>query len=171
MPVILLLFIIVPLIEIALFIQVGGAVGVLPTVALVVFTAVLGVGLLRWQGVGTLNRARSRMQAGEMPAREMVEGMMLLVAAVLLLTPGFFTDAVGFTLLIPASRYLLYTWFGRHLVIRGQGASFSWRGGRTYSRADDRHHTFEGEYQRSDTARSTQSINEEPASLEDKDKK
>ena len=84
-----LLFIIVPLTEIYLLIQVGGVIGALPTVLLVVFTAVLGAWLLRMQGVSTLRRVQSAMQHGQIPAIEMVEGMVLVVSGALLLTPGF----------------------------------------------------------------------------------
>ncbi|MDO6747904.1 FxsA family protein [Gilvimarinus sp. 1_MG-2023] len=138
MPFVLLLFIGVPLVEIALFIQVGDELGVLPTVALVVITAVLGVGLLRWQGFETMTRARSRMEAGEMPAREMAEGFMLLVAGVLLMTPGFFTDTVGFLLLVPWLRYALFQWVAPRFVVRTQSPFSGPNAGS--------HQTFEGEF-------------------------
>lgn len=111
MPFLFILFIIVPLLEIYLFIEVGDQVGALNTVALVVLTAVIGVVLLRWQGVKTLMRARERMAAGELPAQQMLEGMLLAVGGILLLVPGFFTDAIGFALLIPPLRRGIY-----HLV-------------------------------------------------------
>ena len=160
MPIALLLFIVVPLIEIALFIQVGDAIGVLSTVALVVITAVIGVSLLRWQGLETMSRARSRMQAGEMPAREMAEGLMLLVAGITLLTPGFFTDAIGFVLLIPWSRYGLFRLVAPYIVVRGGFAP-----GRHSPRGDDEH-TFEGEYRRTDNH-----AKDEPVKPERLDKK
>lgn len=100
----LLAFILIPLLEIGLFIEIGGAIGALPTIALVIITAVLGVALLRLQGLITLARIREKLSRDEIPAVDMVEGLMLLVAAVLLLTPGFFTDAVGFLCLVPALR-------------------------------------------------------------------
>lgn len=108
MPFLFILFIIVPLLEIYLFIQVGDQVGALTTVALVVLTAAIGVVLLRWQGVKTLIRARERMAAGELPAQQMLEGMLLAVGGILLLVPGFFTDAIGFALLIPPLRRGIY---------------------------------------------------------------
>ena len=139
MPIFLLLFIIVPLIEIALFIQVGDQVGVLPTVALVVLTAVIGVLLLRWQGIATLMRARERMQAGQVPAQEMVEGFLLAVAGIMLLTPGFFTDSLGFLLLVPQLRQGLYKTVSRRMVIRRAGPG---RQGEPEGR------TFDGEFER-----------------------
>lgn len=100
----LLIFIIVPLVEIGLFIQIGGLIGALPTIGLIILTAVIGVGLIRLQGLITLARIREKLNRDEIPATDLVEGLMLLVAAILLLTPGFFTDTVGFLLLIPPIR-------------------------------------------------------------------
>ncbi len=108
MPFLFILFIIIPLFEIYLFIQVGEQVGGLNTVALVVLTAVIGVLLLRWQGLQTLMRARERMAAGEVPAQQVLEGMLLAIGGVMLLVPGFFTDAIGFVLLIPILRRGIY---------------------------------------------------------------
>jgi UPF0716 protein FxsA len=103
-----LVFVVTPIVEIYVLLQVGGAIGVLPTVALVVFTAVLGAFLIRLQGFLTFVSFREKMARGEMPAEEMLTGMALLVAGALLLTPGFVTDAIGFLLLVPAfRRYLL----------------------------------------------------------------
>ena len=90
-----------------LLIEVGGYIGTLPTIAAVMITAVVGVALLRRQGLATLTRGMSRLQRGELPAREMVEGLLLAVAGALLLTPGFVTDAVGFVLLAPITRALI----------------------------------------------------------------
>ncbi len=87
-----------------LLIRVGGYFGALPTIALVMLTAIIGVALLRRQGAATLLRANERLNAGEVPAGEMIEGVMLAVSGALLLTPGFVTDAVGFALLVPAAR-------------------------------------------------------------------
>ena len=102
--ILLVLFLVVPIVEIYLLIKVGGVIGALPTVFLVVFTAVLGAFLLRMQGFTTLNRMRSSMERGELPAVEMLEGVMLLVSGAMLLTPGFFTDTLGFLCLIPPLR-------------------------------------------------------------------
>jgi UPF0716 protein FxsA len=100
----LLVFFVTPIVEMYLLIEVGGYIGTLPTVLLVMFTAVIGVALLRIQGVTTLTRGMSRLQAGELPAREVVEGLLLAVAGALLLTPGFVTDGIGFVLLTPMLR-------------------------------------------------------------------
>lgn len=110
--VILSLFIAVPLVEIAVFIQVGGLIGLWPTVALVLLTAVVGTSLLRAQGLATLGRAQASLARGEMPLREVFDGACLLVAGVLLLTPGFVTDAVGLLLFLPPVRHGLLGWLG-----------------------------------------------------------
>ena len=102
--VIFLFFLIVPFIEIYLLLQLGGIVGILPTVLLVVFTAVLGAWLLRQQGFSTWQRLQTNLAQGKVPAYEMIEGPILLVGGALLLTPGFFTDALGFACLIPQVR-------------------------------------------------------------------
>ncbi|MBB4286407.1 FxsA family protein [Roseospira goensis] len=105
MPFLLLIaFIGVPLLEIAVFIQVGGVIGLGWTLVLVVLTAVAGTLLLRAQGLSTLNRARASLDRGEVPMREVFDGACLLVGGALLLTPGFVTDTVGFLLLLPPVR-------------------------------------------------------------------
>ena len=109
MPILFIIFIIVPLIEIALFIQAGDWFGLGPTLAMIVVTAVVGISLLRQQGLTTLYKAQIKMNQGEIPALEMIEGIMLAVAGALLITPGFFTDTVGFLLLVPALRRSLFT--------------------------------------------------------------
>ncbi|NOY72750.1 MAG: FxsA family protein [Gammaproteobacteria bacterium] len=103
----LLLFLLVPLIEIYLLIKIGSLIGAIATVFLVVLTAVVGAYLLRLQGFATLQRVRKNMSEGVLPAQELIEGLMLLFAGVLLLTPGFFTDIVGFVFLVPAARHWL----------------------------------------------------------------
>jgi len=102
-----LAFLLVPLVEIYFLIQVGEVIGALPTVVLVVFTAVAGVWLLRFQGLATLARVQQSLQRGEVPANAMIEGLLLLLAGAFLLTPGFVTDSLGFLLLLPAFRQML----------------------------------------------------------------
>jgi len=99
-----LLFIIVPIIEITLLIQVGQAIGAWYTVGLVVMSAFVGVNMLRYQGLSTLARAQQRANQGEIPGSEMVEGIVLAVGGALLVTPGFVTDVIGFCCLIPYTR-------------------------------------------------------------------
>ncbi len=103
MPIFVLL-VAVPIVEIALFIQVGGWLGLWPTIAIVILTAAIGTVLLRAQGLAALGELQRRLAAGEDPSTTLAHGAMILVAAVLLLTPGFFTDGVGFALLMPPVR-------------------------------------------------------------------
>ncbi|MGI0117408.1 FxsA family protein [Zooshikella sp. RANM57] len=104
MRILLLLFIVVPVVEMLVLIKVGSWIGALPTVGLVLLTAVIGLNLLRQQGFSTLMRARSKLQTGTLPAQEMLEGIVLAVGGALLLTPGFVTDAFGFCCLLPMTR-------------------------------------------------------------------
>lgn len=102
-----LLFLLVPLIEIALFIQVGGWIGLWPTLAIVVATAIAGTVLVRSQGAQALDRLRRSFNDLEDPTDPLAHGAMILFSGALLLTPGFFTDAVGFALLLPPVRVAL----------------------------------------------------------------
>ncbi len=108
-------FIGVPLVEIAVFIQVGGWIGLGWTLALVVLTAVLGTWQLRAQGLATLLRARDQVDRGALPARELFDGACLLVAGALLLTPGFVTDGAGFLLFLPPVRDILRQFLARYV--------------------------------------------------------
>lgn len=103
----LLVFIGVPLLELALLIWVGGKIGLAATIALVVVTGILGASLARWQGLATLARFRRRLAAGELPHEDLIDGVLILVAGAVLLTPGLITDATGFLLLVPAVRRVL----------------------------------------------------------------
>lgn len=115
------LFLLIPLIEIYLLIKVGSSIGALPTVFLVVFTAVLGALLLRHQGLYTYAKVQQALARGELPTMAMFEGLVLLICGALLLTPGFFTDAIGFLGLIPPIRKGLILWVLEHGVIRSVG--------------------------------------------------
>ena len=122
-PVLTLIFLVVPVIEIFLLIQVGQVIGAWWTIGLVVLTAIIGVRLLKIQGVSTLMRAQQKMQSGNMPAQEMLEGIGLIVAGAFLLTPGFFTDGVGFCLLIPPIRRVLVGAIVTRMTVSGQFVS------------------------------------------------
>ena len=105
-----LLFILVPPIEIALFILIGGRIGLWLTLGIVLLTAVIGASLVSRQGRAELGRLQSEFAAGQFPARPLVHGAMILVAGAVLITPGFLTDAVGFALLSPQIREVLRRW-------------------------------------------------------------
>ncbi len=107
---ILVLFILVPLIEIYLLIKVGSLIGALPTVLIVIFTAILGTALLKQQGLATLRRYQQSLAQGKIPAQELVEGLALAFGGALLLTPGFVTDFIGFLCLLPVTRQWIIAW-------------------------------------------------------------
>ena len=107
--------VVIPAVEIATFIQVGGRIGALPTILLTILTAVLGIALVRVQGVVALVEVQRAMLSGRAPLAEMLSGALLALAGVLLLIPGFVTDAVGFALLIPPLRRVLAELLGRGL--------------------------------------------------------
>lgn len=98
------LFVILPMVELALLLEIGKLVGVFPTVALIVVTGVLGASLARLQGLATLARMRAALAEARLPHREIVEGVLILLASAVLLTPGVLTDAAGFSLLVPPIR-------------------------------------------------------------------
>ena len=117
---ILLLFIAVPIAEIAIFIEAGYLIGLWATLTMVVLTAILGTAMLRQQGMSTLRRAEAALQRNELPIEEVVTGICLLVSGALLLTPGFLTDSIGFALLIPPFRRFLGALVFRHFVNSGR---------------------------------------------------
>lgn len=100
----LLLFIATPIIEMYVLIRVGQWIGAWPTIGLVTLTAFIGLSLLRQQGFSMLLRGRARLDQGELPAQEMLEGLVLAIGGALLLTPGFVTDVFGFCCLLPPTR-------------------------------------------------------------------
>lgn len=102
-----LLFFGLPIAEIAVFIVVGGAIGVFQTLALVVLAAVVGVGVVRMQGLQTLTRLQASVEAGDDPTGPLVHGALIAIAGILLIIPGFLTDIVGLLLLVPAVRTML----------------------------------------------------------------
>lgn len=115
-PLLLLAFIGVPIIEIAVLIQVGGWIGLWPTLGLIVLTAILGSMELRSQGLATVNKLREQMDRGELPAQTLFDGVCLLFAGALLLTPGFVTDIAGFSLFLPPVRAFLRNTVGRYVA-------------------------------------------------------
>lgn len=113
-----LIFVIVPITEMVLLLEVGGRIGVLPTVALVLLTAMIGASMVKKEGLKTLVAVQERLSREELPGRELVEGAMILVAGALLVTPGFFTDGVGFLLVFPLTRKGMLLWVMRLLADR-----------------------------------------------------
>lgn len=149
------LFIIVPIIEISVLMQVGALIGAWPTVAIVILSAWLGAKYVRQQGLATMQSVQTKMAQGEMPSSEIVTGMMLLVAGVLLVTPGFVTDIVGLSLLIPSVRQALASTVQKHIKINQANAfatnshfhasSFNQSTGHTYENEVDNADVFSAE--------------------------
>ena len=99
-----LIFSLIPVIELALLIKVGSLIGALNTIIIVILTAIIGAWLVRMEGLGVMYRIQKNMQEGIFPAEELINGAMILVAGAMLLTPGFFTDIIGFLMVFPVSR-------------------------------------------------------------------
>ncbi len=116
---ILILFIVVPIVELYFLIKVGSIIGVFPTILIVIATAVLGTSLLKQQGLATLNRYQQNLAQGKIPAQELIEGLALVFGGALLLTPGFVTDAIGFLCLIPFTRQAVIRWLLKRVRISG----------------------------------------------------
>ena len=119
------MLLIVPLAEIAAFVVIGGQIGVWATLGMVLLTAIIGSFLLRWQGIGLFNRINAEMRGNRVPGRDLVHGVMILVAGVLLLTPGFITDFLGFLLFIPAVRDLVWRQIKDKVVVQTMSGGFS----------------------------------------------
>lgn len=146
-----LLFIIIPIIEITLLMQIGALIGAWPTVAIVIFTAWLGAKNVRQQGLATMQSVQTKMAQGEMPSAEIVTGVMLLVAGVLLVTPGFVTDIFGLLLLVPQVRKALSGSVQKY-IHANQGSfnanahfhssGFSHSGGNVYEHEADNSNSF-----------------------------
>ncbi len=102
----LLIFTIVPIVELALLIEIGSYIGILPTVVLVAITGIVGATLARNQGLIVVTKIRNKLSMGEIPTSDVIEGLLILVGGVTLLTPGILTDITGFLLIIPFTRPL-----------------------------------------------------------------
>lgn len=114
-------FLLIPLIEIGLFIVLGQAIGLWPTLLGVVLTAVIGSAIIRSQGLSLISDIRRHMHAGLLPAAQLFEGFLVGIAGALLLTPGYFTDTIGFLLLVPGLRRTLYDYLKTRIVAKTVG--------------------------------------------------
>ena len=142
-----LAFLLVPIIEIALFIQVGGLIGLWPTLGIVILTAVLGTWLVRTQGQLALGQLRGSFERLSDPTEPLAHGAMILLAGALLLTPGFFTDAFGFLLLVPGFRIRAFAYLRSKVTV----ASFQMGSDPRHSAqprpADSRGDVIDGDYE------------------------
>ena len=164
--VLFVLFIIIPIIEISVLMQVGELLGMWPTIGIVILSAWIGAKYVRQQGLATLQSVQTKMAQGEMPSSEIVTGLMLLVAGVLLVTPGFVTDIFGLSLLIPSVRQAIAASVQKHINVNphvaGNSTGAGFHHGNVYeseefshtpdpeNKAIPQHHseTIEGEYTR-----------------------
>ena len=112
----LFIFIVVPIFEIYLLIQVGGLIGGWTTILLVFLTAIIGTYLLRSQGMATLQKVKDSLQQGQLPTIALLEGIIILIGGASLLTPGFFTDTLGFICLMPIFRLMFIKWLSKRLT-------------------------------------------------------
>ncbi|TVQ23261.1 MAG: FxsA family protein, partial [Spirochaetaceae bacterium] len=106
-------FTIIPIIELYILIQLGSVIGALPTVLLVILTGAAGAALAKAQGVSVWSRIQRELNAGRFPGNDLIDGLLLLLAGVTLLTPGLLTDVAGFLLLVPVTRYPVREWLKR----------------------------------------------------------
>jgi UPF0716 protein FxsA len=120
--VLFLLFLVVPFAELYVLIRVGQVIGALPTIGLLIMVSVIGSWLVKREGFATLARARERIEAGQMPGQEIVDGVLILFAGALLITPGFLSDVAGVLLLLPPVRAVLrgttVRWLARRADVR-----------------------------------------------------
>ena len=112
-----LAFTIIPVSEIYILIAIGGQIGILPSIGLVILTGIVGASLARSQGLQTLGRIQDSFQQGLVPGEELLNALLIAIAGVVLLTPGFLTDAAGLFLLIPATRTLCREWLKRRIEL------------------------------------------------------
>ena len=109
----LFIFVTIPLVEMLILIKLGEAIGFWPTMAMVVVTGIIGASLAKAQGFLALNRIRSELNTGKLPADELVDGLLILIGGIVLLTPGLLTDLAGFSLMVPAIRTVIRKWLQR----------------------------------------------------------
>ena len=147
--ILLLIMIAVPIGEIAVFIQAGDILGLWVTLGTVVLTAMIGTAFLRLQGLGVVRRVQESLARGEMPVGEMFDGLCLLLAGALLLTPGFITDSIGFVLLIPPLRRAIAAQIALYLLRSGRVAT--WPPGGSRRGGDPGGAIIDGEFEHVET--------------------
>lgn len=122
-PVLFLLFLVVPIVELYVIVQVAGGIGVLETIGLLIVISVVGAWLVRREGIGVLRRVQAQLAQGQMPTKQIVDGGLILFAGALMLTPGFVTDALGVLLLVPPTRIAIRSILMRRFKGRVQVAT------------------------------------------------
>lgn len=151
-----LIFIIIPLIEISLFVTLGEEIGLVSTLLLCVVTAFIGATLVRKQGLQTISKAQSRAEVGQIPLEQIFDGFCICIAGVTLITPGFFTDAIGFILLVPTVR--------KAIIERAKKGNFKFQtGGFSYTNPNDG--VIDGEFEEIDDNKSSNNDDQPPEQL------
>ena len=139
-----LLFIVVPILEMWVLINVGSVIGPLLTIGLVLLTACIGLALLKYQGRGALLSARQKLAVNEVPIREMADGLFFVVGGALLLTPGFITDVMGFACVTPGARIFITDFLSRHFFRSARGAT----GPQASTQMAKNNHVIDGDFER-----------------------
>lgn len=149
-----LLFAVMPIVEIALLVNVGEQIGGWNTVAIVIATAIAGAHLVRREGLQTLFQAQTKMQSGQLPGQQMAEGLLLVVAGVLLVTPGFITDILGFLFALPVTRPLIAKAVMKQFSVKvqtsAQQQSHFYYSSQQHQQPNQHGDVFEGEFERKD---------------------
>ncbi len=139
MNTLLLIFLFVPLIEIYLFIQIGGQIGAFNTILIIMLTAVIGIFFVRLQGLSTLRSGVTQLYRNQIPIYELISGAALALAALLLIIPGFATDIFGFLLVMPFTRNIIFRYFGKKYEKKN-----------SYTKTNQKDNLIEGEYEDKD---------------------
>lgn len=163
--ILLLLFTVIPAIEIFLFIEIGARIGAFETFIIVMTTGVVGAALAKSEGFSILSKLQSQLQSGQMPADTIVQGLMIFAGGLLLITPGFLTDIVGLCMVFPGTRHLLLIFVKKHINKAMQSghvhfytSGFSYRSSQSNNRPQDfKANTFEADFEKID----------EPAKIDD----
>ena len=152
-----LIFILVPLIELMLLIEVGGVIGTAWTFIIIIATALLGTRLVKQQGFQAWGNIQKEMATGQLPAQALFDGICILISGVLLITPGFITDTIGFLLVTPAFRAVMYSQLGSRIQVRAAGQFHQHQHhGQTFEHQEDVKQaphtptTLDGEFERKD---------------------
>ena len=149
-----LIFFSIPIVEMYLLIEVAELIEALPTILLVMLTAVVGVSLIRQQGLSTLTKGIGRLNQAEIPAAEIIEGILLAMAGAFLITPGFLTDFIGFTITIPVTRRIIALMLLKRLSARAEFRTNNFDFGRgPYKKPDAPGPVIEGEYEKKDQSK------------------
>ncbi len=127
------LLLVIPIVEIGAFILVGGQIGLWPTLLMILVTAVIGSFLLRIQGLSLINKVQTEVAAGKVPGKELGHGAMIIVAGILLLTPGFVTDTIGFLLFVPPVRSMIWGFVASRITLKMPNMPGENLGGSDYS--------------------------------------